>query len=361
MVATPPSPPRTVPRSALSLLPAAGIVLAVLALVWFTGAVLVRPQDPIWMRALLTAFDFIAWLLTWMAAAALGWWLAPAALRLRHLGLLLIIAVGLNIMRLLLAAPFADFFGIHPMLILATRLPWHLLVISMVIAGGAAARMIIRERAQAADLSELQRELAYTELRNLREAVEPELLVRSLAAVEERIAHAPRAADAHLMEVSQLLRLQLRRWGRPLVSLGEEMEYAQLAARMRGQLREAVPELSWQVPGNIRDALLPADVLGMLVSLAGEHADSAGEEVAAVRVAAERSGGRLRLTAAPVHSGTARDHPPPDAERLLAAILREHYPGDYELVRRYAEADRPVYVLEVPLALAGKPAAAAGA
>jgi two-component system LytT family sensor kinase len=152
-------------------------------------------------------------------------------------------------------------------------------------------RELGRWKARAA---ELERRLAAAEAQTLGTQLTPHFLCNSLQAVSTLLHRDPRAADAMVVALSDLLRMALRGSAAPEVPLARELalvdRYVEVMRfRFGSDLR-----LTINVPSAVRQAIVPQLLLQPLVENAILHGfvGRTGE----VRVSAERRADMLRCT-----------------------------------------------------------------
>jgi hypothetical protein len=326
-----------------------GVVLvSLLALIWFAGTSAIIAERSLAYRILVTALDFIPWLVLLGAAAAAGWRYAPRRLRPHHLLAMLSLAAGLVIARVLFLAVLVDFLGLDlaPWKLLIF-FPWHVMFVSSAIAAGAAARMILLERAQVAALAELERDLARARLQRLREMLDPGLLLRALASIEREVHARPAVADTLIVQLGHLLRLQLHRARRDLVTLAEEIEYARAALLIADVLDGTERVLRFEGSADLWDVLVPRGSITGLLGQPKEGAPPGGGE-RAVR-AGEREG-CLCLT---IHGGVPAAAGGRAAVEVVERTLREQYGEEFELASEDGPAGRS-WTLVTPLRVAAE-------
>lgn len=194
------------------LVPVAGIAIVVLGAVWFAGTAVILQEASLEERLRVTGLDFLPWLAIWLAAATLAWRFAPRRVRWWHLIVLLAVALALVVTRIGFLHWAVDVFDVssQPFLLLL-QLPWHVTFISAAAAAGAAARLIVGERAEAARLAALEAAVETDRVQRLQEELDPDGLMASLGTIEAELRSDLSRADAHLLALSARLRAQLRR------------------------------------------------------------------------------------------------------------------------------------------------------
>jgi hypothetical protein len=206
------APPQGSSPGTLRLAPAAAIVIVVLASVWFAGNSALMTGAMLKDRLLTTALDLVTWLGAWGAAAALAWRWAPRRLRPWHVLPLLGFAAALVVARIGALVVLVDLLGLaHRPWLLLWQFPWHLTFVTAAAACGAATRVIVREREEAAELARLEQDLEGERARRLRESLDPDALLTALRAAQIDLVDHPERADYRLLELSQILRQDLRR------------------------------------------------------------------------------------------------------------------------------------------------------
>jgi two-component system, LytTR family, sensor kinase len=141
---------------------------------------------------------------------------------------------------------------------------------------------------------ELERRLAAAESQALGAQLTPHFLCNSLQAVSTLIHRDPRAADAMVIALSDLLRMALRRKAAPEMPLAREIALLERYVEVMRYRFGSDLRLIVDVTPEARQAIVPQLLLQPLVENAILHGfvDRAGE----VRVSAERRGEMLRCT-----------------------------------------------------------------
>jgi two-component system, LytTR family, sensor kinase len=152
----------------------------------------------------------------------------------------------------------------------------------------------------------LRAELADSRLDALVGKIEPHFLFNTLQAVSTLLHRDPRAADAMLTGLSELLRELMRGDARREVPLSVELALARryldiMAIRFGDRLAVAI-----DVPGELDDALVPRLVLQPLLENALRHGIAAKPGAGRVELVARRAGDRLEIAVADDGPGGAR-------------------------------------------------------
>jgi two-component system LytT family sensor kinase len=204
-------------------------------------------------------------------------------------------------------------------------------------------RELGRWKARAA---ELERRLAAAESQALGTQITPHFLCNSLQAVSTLLHRDPRAADAMVVALSDLLRMALRAAAAPEVPLARELalleQYIEVMRfRFGGELRLTVTAAS-----DVRQAIVPQLLLQPLVENAIMHGfvDHVGE----VRVSAERRGDMLRCTVSDNGRGLSAG---PLVEGIGLAGTRGRLRALYGARQRLEIGDNPAGGARVTLAL----------
>jgi LytS/YehU family sensor histidine kinase len=150
-------------------------------------------------------------------------------------------------------------------------------------------RELGRWKARAA---ELERRLAAAESHALGTQLTPHFLCNSLQAVSTLLHRDPRAADAMVVALSDLLRLALRGAAAPEVPLARELALLDRYVEVMRFRYGSGLRLTVNAAPDVREAMVPQLLLQPLVENAIMHGFV--DHVGAVRVSAERRGDMLR-------------------------------------------------------------------
>lgn len=191
---------------------------------------------------------------------------------------------------------------------------------------------------QQTETSRLNEQLSKSQLDALRRQIEPHFLFNSLNAIAGLVREKQNDAAVNMIAaLSDFLRRTLEDSGRQQVRLHEEIDFLQKyldiqKVRFGDRLR-----LSLDIPQEILPAQVPSLILQLMVENAVKHGISKLASGGAIRIAASRSNGMLRLN-------VYNDGPslPADWEKTNAGIgllnmrtrLRSLYGGAFELSLR---------------------------
>lgn len=312
----------------------------------------------------LATFDAGLWTLQAAAAFAGGWLIIvntrPTPRQVGAIVALASVLVAVRMPILTLAAGVLELSklsqsGMAQMLV--HYYPRHMLVITSCVAAGAALRYVVRGWERAAELSALEQSIARTRLETLRNRVSPGLLLRSLDTISHTMEDAPRAADALLVRVSELLRGRLVAAALDEVPLREELALARLYAQVSQGCGRRPVRLCVDAPAGLDRWRVPPCTVGWPVEVALQAAGE-GAHPAQLHVRVRECAGELRVE-------VVDDLPVPLARRVEGAEWRlvealgdqlRHRYGDGEWLRA---ADREPAGVEVRVRIpAGENAAA---
>ena len=181
----------------------------------------------------------------------------------------------------------------------------ELLVTGLALALAVAVDVHRRYRAREAQALQLEARLAEARLQALASQLQPHFLFNTLNAISVILHRDPKAADAMLVGLADLLRATLRERGAHEIPLREEL--ALLGSYLEIMRHRYGPRLTTEVivAPDAGELLVPPFVLQPLVENALEHGIGRRAGPGTVRVRAARAGDRLRLEVADDGAGLA--------------------------------------------------------
>lgn len=150
-------------------------------------------------------------------------------------------------------------------------LPWSFTILCAALAVGHLAAHVEGIRRTELHEARLRAQLSEAELRMLQMQMQPHFLFNTLHSVSALVGRDPDAATRVLEELRGLLRLSLQRASRPLVTLGEELEFARLYLSIEQTRFQDRLRVRMEVPDAVLDAPVPHMILQPLVENAVRH------------------------------------------------------------------------------------------
>lgn len=263
-------------------------------------------QELPWTRALPWSLSY--WY-TWAILSPLIVWLAklyafdqqnwkrallihlPASLGLAVVHLMLIIALN-QIPRIFMGTPFT--FGEKFWSLFAMHFHWNVFTYWMIVAFSQTVAYYEKYRERELHASQIEAQLARSELQALRMQLHPHFLFNTLNSISSLMYTDVEAADSMLSRLSHLLRSRVE-GAPPEVRLKEELEFLEEyldIERMRFADRLTV---RLDIPHNTLDALVPNLVLQPLVENAIRHGIAPREEAGLIEITARLENGNLLL------------------------------------------------------------------
>ncbi|HEV7589026.1 MAG TPA: sensor histidine kinase [Longimicrobium sp.] len=240
----------------------------------------------------------------------------------------------------------------------------EMIVYCGIVAAGIAREYSLRYRARReeavrlqAETAQLHAQLAEARLSALRSQIDPHFLFNTLNAVSALVERDPRGVRRMIARLSELLRHSLEGAGEPVVTLRQELEFADryleiMRIRFQGSL-----EVETRVDEGVMDALVPSLVLQPLVENAVKHGLGKQRGVGRIEIEARREGDRVVLRVR--DNGPGMDGGAPAREGVGLRNTRERlaqlYGGEGGLVLRPAEGGG----VEAEVSLPWRPAAPA--
>jgi sensor histidine kinase YesM len=159
--------------------------------------------------------------------------------------------------------------------------------------------------AQAEQLAaaELQTKLAEAQLENLRLQLQPHFLFNTLNTISSVMYEDVRAADAMVMQLSDLLRLTLHASRTHEIPLAEELQITRLYLELMQRRFENKLQITYAVDASLENSLVPQLVLQPLLENSLRHGMQPGSAPLALHIAAHRENGNLVLQVADTGSG----------------------------------------------------------
>jgi len=212
-----------------------------------------------------------------------------------------------------------------------------------------------------AETARLQAQLAEARLSALRSQIDPHFLFNTLNAVSALVERDPRGVRRMIARLSELLRHSLEGAGEPVVTLRQELAFADryleiMRIRFQGSL-----EVEQRVDDEVCDALVPNLVLQPLVENAVKHGLGRLRGIGKIEIEARREEGRVVLRVR--DNGPGMDGAAPAREGVGLRNTRERlaqlYGADAALTLR--TPDGGGFEAEVRLPWRAAPTSSAGA
>ena len=152
--------------------------------------------------------------------------------------------------------------------------------------------------AQQLAAAELQTKLAQAQLENLRLQLQPHFLFNTLNTISSLMYEDVRAADAMLVQLSELLRLTLRVSRTHEIPLAEELQITSVYLELMQKRFENKLRVTFAIAPELSDSLVPQLILQPLLENSLRHGMKPGEVGMDISIAANRDNGSLVLTVA---------------------------------------------------------------
>lgn len=145
-------------------------------------------------------------------------------------------------------------------------------------------------------LSQLAIELTQSQMQALRMQINPHFLFNTMNSISSLMQTDVAAADTMLEQLSSMLRISLERGSKPMIRLGEEVDFIEMYLalqdrRYAGRVRQSV-----SIEPQLYDALVPSMLLQPLAENAYVHGLSRISAGGALEISARREGDRLAIT-----------------------------------------------------------------
>lgn len=144
-------------------------------------------------------------------------------------------------------------------------------------------------------LSQLAVELAQAQMQGLRMQINPHFLFNTMNSISGLMQTDVGAADTMLEQLSSMLRISLDRGSKPMIPLGEELEFIEMYLalqdrRYAGRVRQDI-----SIEPQLYDAIVPSMLLQPLVENAYVHGLSRISTDGVLEIRARREGDRLAI------------------------------------------------------------------
>jgi len=142
----------------------------------------------------------------------------------------------------------------------------------------------------------LQKDLAESQLAQLRAQLQPHFLFNALNTISSLMQVDVGRADRLLAQLADLLRSSLQTGAKQLTSLREEIKLLELYSNIMCERFAGRVSLSWDIGSNTLDAAVPALLLQPLLENAFKHGVERCSQPVTVRIAARREGETVHIT-----------------------------------------------------------------
>jgi two-component system, LytTR family, sensor kinase len=253
-----------------------------------------------WSEAL--AWSFSYWY-AWAALAPLVVWLSRLLLRegtgflvSLQLHLPACLLVSFAHLAVLLIVTRASHISVEPLrAVYAVHMQWNLILYWVLVGATHALHYYDRFRERELRATQLEAELAQSQLHRLKMQLQPHFLFNALNAISTLIETDPDAADRMLSQLASLLRESLRADAPHEVSLREELSFLDRYLEIEKTRFADRLRVSFEVDPGALDARVPSLLLQPLVENAIRHGVSRRADGGRVDVRAWRENGSLRL------------------------------------------------------------------
>lgn len=211
-----------------------------------------------------------------------------------------------------------------------------------------------RERARTRELraSQLEADLAQTQLQVLRMQLQPHLLFNALNAVTTLMHRNVEAAERMLVRLSELLRLTIEKVGVHSVSLREELEFLQSYLDIEKIRFPDRLSVTIDVESDLLDARVPHLILQPLVENAIRHGLEMQSTPTRIEITAVREGQRLEMRVLDDGPGLPDDWSPVDSSGMglanVAERLRRLYGTNQELELSNQPGGGVLVIISIP-------------
>lgn len=263
-------------------------------------------RKPIGFALYSSAVHFALWAFTLplLAKCIQHFPLKPRRLRNSAIRLILVAVLAFLIMFVHWAIIFSTYFperASSPTLLgllksgLSRFLPTEVLIGIVLVAVMEAWQVLLALQTERMRAMELERQLAVSQLEALRMQLHPHFLFNTLHAIAGLIVEQPPSARRMVVALGELLRLTLDYPGRPMRSLAEELEFADLYLGIEKQRLGDRLLINYEIEPEATRAEVPQLLLQPLFENAVRHGAARITGSCEIRFSARRDGERLRL------------------------------------------------------------------
>ena len=216
-------------------------------------------------------------------------------------------------------------------------------------------------QAQQLAAAELRTKLAQAQLENLRLQLQPHFLFNTLNAISSVMYEDVRAADAMIMQLSDLLRLTLHASRSHEIPLAEELQITRLYLDLMQKRFEHKLRITYSIDPALHNSLVPQLILQPLLENSLRHGMKPGSATMDLSIAAHHDNGALILQVSDTGSGLGSANPSEVFGRGVGlSNIRDRLAQLYGDRQEFTIANRPAggaeVTLRVPYRTAGQPA-----
>jgi sensor histidine kinase YesM len=205
-------------------------------------------------------------------------------------------------------------------------------------------------QAQQLASAELQTKLVQAQLENLRLQLQPHFLFNTLNTISSVMYEDVRAADAMIMQLSDLLRLTLRASRTHEIPLAEELEITRLYLDLMQKRFENKLRVTYSIDPSLHGSLVPQLILQPLLENSLRHGMTSGSSAMELSIAAHRENGSLILQVSDTGSGLGAIDPSGVFGRGLGlSNIRDRLAHLYGDRQQFSISNRPSGGAEVTL------------
>ena len=198
--------------------------------------------------------------------------------------------------------------GTSPVMLVVAIFYGGAFVAAMVMVQNAVRRLYDYGQREAVRLARAEAQLADARLAALQAQMNPHFLFNALNTVASLVVRDPRAAEATVENLSDVLRMTLERSQDVSGTLAEEIAYVRAYLSVEAQRFGDRLAVAWAISPDANEAMLPPLAIQPLVENAIKHGIGHRREGGRLVIAAERVGDRLRVSVSDNGDGFATDH-----------------------------------------------------